>query len=279
MSGISPNWLPQVNSPFNYTLDMLEKEGVEYKYIQIDPDELEPSQGIVAQDKISNIDMDNIQPIWISKENKVLDGHHRYAASLSNGIPCKCIKIMLYQKDAVRILNKIQDIFEYESQERVMEVVAQDQINMMNDANSDVSTSEFLATLESESKENDHDDDKKILHDNKKTKKLSGYRKTDINEKSVVGNFFSLKESDGYNKYDMEFDSLLDTNELGLTYKSEASPVSVLCAKWFPKVDFDKIAKNYNVKPESIMNRAVAEKAKKLGHDGIKYGDIMVQGL
>jgi len=72
---------------------------------------------------------------------------------------------------------------------------------------------------------------------------------------------------------------LLDTNELGLTFNNNKSPVEVLCKNWFPNIDFDKIAQNYDVKPESIMNRAVAEKARKLGHDGIKYGDIMVQGL
>lgn len=271
-----PMWLPQVNSPFNYTLDMLDKEGVNYKYMQADPDELIPSQGIVAQDKVSQIDMDNIKPIWISKDNKVLDGHHRYIAALSRNIPIKCVMVMLPQKDAIRVLNKIQDIFEYENQEKVMEVVAQDQINAMNEPDSGVSTSEFLATLEDDS---DKDDDREILHDNKKRKKISGYRKKDINEKSVVGNFFSLKESDGYSKYDMEFDSLLDTNELGLTYHGGSSPVTVLCKKWFPNIDFDRIAKNFDVKPESIMNRAVAEKARKLGHDGIKYGDIMIQGL
>lgn len=273
-----PKWLPQINSPFTYTLNMLDNEGIDYKYMQVDPDELSPSQGIVAQDKVSQIDVNNITPIWISKDNMVLDGHHRFIAALSRNIPIKCIKIMLPQKDAVRILNKTQDIFEYENQEGVMEVVAQDQLNMMNDKDSGVSTSEFLATLESESIE-DEDNDKEILHDNKKMKKISGYRKKDINEKSIVGNFFSLKEADGYKKYDIEFESLLDTNDLKLTYHSESSPVEMLCKKWFPKIDFNKIARNYDVKPESIMNRAVAEKARKLGHDGIKYGDIMIQGL
>lgn len=271
-----PMWLPQVNSPFNYTLDMLDKEGVKYKYMQSDPEELHPSQGIVAQDKVSQIDMDNLSPIWISQDDKVLDGHHRYVAALSRNVPIKCVKVMLSQKDAIRILNKIQDIFEYENQEKVVEVVAQDQLNAMNEPDSGVSTSEFLATLETDG---ELEDGQEILHDNKKTKKISAYRKSDINEKSVVGNFFSLKESDGYSKYDIEFDSLLDTNELGLTYNAGSSPVAALCNKWFPKIDFDKIANVYGVKPESIMNRAVAEKARKLGHDGIKYGDIMIQGL
>lgn len=271
-----PKWLPQVNAPFNYTLDMLDKEGVDYKYMQVDPDDLEPSQGIVAQDKVSQIDMNNILPIWISKEDRILDGHHRYVAALSRSIPVKCIKIMLSQKDAVRMLNKIQDIFEYERQQKVMEVVAQDQINVMNDPDSDFNNGNFLESLEREK----DDDEREILHDStKKPKNLTGYRKDEINEKSVVGNFFSLKPVDGYKKYDMEFDNLLNTNDLDITYKSDVNPVSRLAVSWFPNIDFKKIAKKHGVNPDSIINRAVAEKAKQMGYDGIKYGDIMVQGL
>jgi hypothetical protein len=275
-----PMWLPQVNAPFNYTLNMLDKEGVDYKYLQIDPDELIPSQGIVAQDKVSQIDMDNIQPIWISKEMKVLDGHHRYVAALSRAVPIKALQIMLSQKDAIRTLNKIQDIFEYENQESIMEVVAQDQINGMNDINSaGTDGSTFLEALSSELE----DDDREILHDTKssgkKPKKITGYRKQEVNEKSVVGNFFSLKPVDGYNKYEMEFDNILNTNDLDLTFRGDVNPVSLLANNWFPNIDFDKISKNHNVSSDSIINRAVAEKAKQMGYDGIKYGDIMVQGL
>jgi len=274
-----PMWLPQVNAPFNYTLNMLDKEGVDYKYLQIDPDELIPSQGIVAQDKVSQIDMDNVQPIWISKEMKVLDGHHRYVAALSRAVPIKALQIMLSQKDAIRLLNKIQDIFEYENQESVMEVVAQDQINGMNDIDSEgTDGGDFLTTLEGELE----DDDKEILHDEtsgKKPKKITGYRRDEISEISKVGNFFSLKPVDGYNKYEMEFDNILNTNDLDLTFKSDINPVSVLANSWFPNIDFNKISKNHNVSTDSIINRAVAEKAKQMGYDGIKYGDIMVQGL
>ncbi len=280
MSRIAPKHLPQVNAPFNYTLNMLDKEGVDYKYMQADPEELDPSQAIVFQDKISQIDMNNIRPIWISKDNMVLDGHHRLVLSLGKNIPIKCIKIMLSQKEAIRVLNKIQDIYEYENQENIMEVVAQTQINGMNDidsAGTDGTT--FLEAIKSELE----DDDREILHNTKlsgkKTKKITGYRKKEVNEKSIAGNFFSLKPVDGYNKYEMEFDNILNTNDLDLSFKSDINPVSVLANNWFPNIDFDKISKNHNVTPDSLINRAVAEKAKQMNYDGIKYGDIMVQGL
>lgn len=268
---IKPSFLPQISAPFNYTLGMLDNEGIDYKYMQGDPEDLIPLQGIVIQDKISEIK--DIKPIWVSKDNYILDGHHRFASALSKGILIKYIKISLPYKEAIRVLNKIQDIFDYENQEKINDVVGQDHFNMRNDKDSGIED-DFLSMLEIDS-----NDEKKILHDNKKLKKITGYRKKDINEKSVVGNFFSLKESDGYNKYDMEFNSLLDTNELNLNFRSDSTPVAVLSKNWFPNVDFKKLGKKYDVKEESIMNRAVAEKAKKMGYDGIKYGDIMIQGF
>lgn len=272
-----PKYLPQVSAPFAYTLDGLKREGVKCKYVEMNPEDLIPSQGLVALDKISSIDPKKILPIWISKENKVLDGHHRLACVLMNSLPIKAIQIPLPYKDAIRILNKIQDIYDYENQEKVEEVVAQDQINAMNEPENQ----DFLESLEAEV-----EDGKLILHDTnaanvvgKKTKKQTGYRKAKINERSTVGNFFSLKPVEGYLKYDIEFDNLLDTNDMGLIYSNGISPVGVLARAWFPHIDFNKISKKYGVSPDVLINRAVAEKARKCGYDGIKYGDIMIQGL
>jgi hypothetical protein len=268
-----PYWLPQVSAPYTYTLDMLEKEKVGFSIIEIDPEELIPTQGIVDLVKLKPINNGEIKPIWISAENKILDGHHRYASSLSRGNKQNAIKIDLPAKDAARLLNKIQDIYEYEMENNINEVVAQNQINAMNDVS-------FLEMLESEMA-----DDKEILHDDnvkivgKKVNKQKGYRKTPMNEKSSVGNFFLTKPIEGYIEYDIEFDNLLDTNDMEIIYKKDESPVFILAKNWFPNINFSKIAKKHGVSPDALINKAIAEKAKLMGYDGIKYGDIMIQGL
>lgn len=264
-----PNWLPQVSAPFSIVLNKLNDEGVKCKMYNIDPNELEPSQGIVLSDKIGSIDPQNIKPIWIANDKKVLDGHHRYARSLQEGTPIKVIEISLNSADAIRVLNKIQDIHEYEMKVTTNEVVAQDQINAMNDPS-------FLDELEDHGKP-DIPTDKSIVGN--KVKKIKAYRKDDINEKSNVGNFFSAKPIDGFREYDIEFDNLLDTNDIKLAYSKDSNPVETLAKTWFPNIEFDKIAKKFNIPVTAIMNRAVAEKAGKMGYDGIKYGDIMIQGL
>lgn len=269
-----PYHLPQISAPFKYMVKNMKDNGVAYKLLTVHPKELFPSQGIVSLDKISKINHNNIKPIWVSIENKILDGHHRYGSALANNVPIKIIKILLNHKDAIRILNKIQDLFEFENQMKLEEVVAQDQINAMNQQDSGVSASEFLGTLEIEDKM------LKNLLKSGKGKKMCGYRKVKLNEKSNVGNFFSLKNFDEqYNEYEMEFDNLLDTDDMGITYHKGKNPVFILAKTWFPNIDFENISKKYGVNPYSLCSRAVAEKAKSMNYDGIKYGDIMIQGL
>jgi hypothetical protein len=188
-------------------------------------------------------------------------------------VPLKAVDIKLNEKDACRVLNKIQDIYEYEQKQQMEEIVGNDYINNDNQADSGVSDSEFLASLE----EDNLNVQSGETSTNQKT--IIGYRKDPINEKSVVGNFFSLKPIEGFNKYEIEFDNLLDTHSLGIAYKDSQEPTDILAKIWFPHVNFEKISKEYNMSSTNLKNKAVAEKAMHNNFDGIKYGDTLVQAL
>jgi hypothetical protein len=276
-----PSWLPQMNAPLSYILGKLKDEGVSFKLIRISPKNLKPSQGIIFSDKVSDIDPNNIPPIWSSKDHYTLDGHHRHGSSLSNNAPfIKSIEIDQNRDDAARTLNKIMDIYEHEItlslDNNVDEVVGQDIINDRNDPNRD--TNSFLDQLEAEVK-----DGQQIIHDDKvvggKKKTVKAYRKDPIKENSPVGNFFSLKPIDGYKKYEIEFNSLLNTNDMELIYRPDKNPIFILAKVWFPNVKFSNIAKKFEVDETILVNRVIVEKAKQMGYDGIKYGDIMIQGF
>jgi hypothetical protein len=271
-----PSWLPQVSAPYTYVVDKMQSQDIPCKLIKVDPKKLKPSQGLVLSDKISSINPDDIKPIFISKDDFVIDGHHRYGSALSFNEPhIKAVRIMLPQRDAARMLNKISDIFEYEQQQSIEEVVAQDAINLRNDPDTDPAN--FLEMLEA-----DLEDGKEMLLDTKKNKKkIKGYRTEPLKENSRVGNFFILKPLpvDGYKEYEMEFDNLLDTDDLNMIYRTDQTPVGGLAKTWFPNIDFSQLAGKYKVKPESLINRAICDKAKRMGYDGIKYGDIMIQGF
>ena len=270
-----PYFLPQVSAPFDVVLHGLDDEGVSYEIVEVDPNELEASQGITFSDEVGKVNLDDNNPIWLANENKVLDGHHRMVRAMLDGKMNKAVKIDMNEKDASRLLNKIQDIWEYEHRFQ-MEVVGQDAINTDNQINSGVSDNEFLSSLEEDNMKV-RSADSGNTHINQVT--VLAYRRDPINEKSVVGNFFSLKPIEGFDTFEIDFDNLLDTHQLGVTYKESQEPVDILAKVWFPHVNFEKISNQYGMPSENLKNRAIAEKAMSLGYDGIKYGDTLIQGL
>jgi len=276
MSKASPHYLPQLNAPIGLLTSKLDEENIGYNYTQIEPEEFEKikvSQPFVFSDDVGNAEFNDINPIWLTKDDEVIDGHHKLVKAINDNVPLKAIKVNLSFNDACRILNKIQDIHEYEEQQKLEEVEGQDALNANNDINSGVSYNEFLKSLE---EDNDSIQTEKPSN-NEKT--IIGYRKEPIKENSVIGNFFMLKPMEGYDKYEINFDNLLDTDDLGLHYKDSQIPTEVLAKVWFPHVNFESLSEKYNVPVLNLKNKAIVEKAQSHGFDGIKYGDSLIQGL
>jgi hypothetical protein len=262
-----PRFLPQVSAPYDYVLQKLDEEGVGYELVEVDPNEIEPMQGITFSDEVGKVDVDDMNPVWMSENSKLLDGHHRMVRALLDNKTLKAVQIALNEKDACRVLNKIEDIYEYE-ESRLMEEEAQGAINYYgSDEN------QFLNDLE--------EDNAKVQSEtpSQNEQTVIAYRKEPVKENSVVGNFFSLKPIEGYNKYEIEFSNLLDTHVLGMTYKDGQQPAEILAKIWFPHVNFEKLSEQYNMPSINLKNKAIAEKAMKIGYDGIKYGDTLIQGF
>ncbi|NJO65109.1 MAG: hypothetical protein HC836_45470 [Richelia sp. RM2_1_2] len=258
------SYLPQVSAPYLYVVDQLDNEGVGYKFVKVRPNQVKPVQGIVDLCKVSAIAnaTKSTNPIWLAKDNDILDGHHRYAALLNDNIPMKAIQIDLPHVEASRVLNKIMDLFHYQRQRAVDEVVAQDQLN----AEPDLMTNMIV-----------DGEDTEVT--NKKKEDFIGYREDDLKSESKIGNFFCLYPQKGFKKFELSFDKLLDTDTIGIVFNGDVAPPVSLARIWFPTIDLNIMAKKYDTKIENIANRLVAEKAKKLGYDGIKYGSSMIQGF
>src|SRR5574343_132084 len=253
-----PKSLPQISAPYSHVLKTLESQNINYRPVSVDPNRLIPSQGIVFLDKIGNFtDTDNY-PIWISKDLHILDGHHRYAKSLCNNSKIKCILVDLIAQDAARELNKIQDIYNYQSQ---IDLENETKPIKFKDVLSDFSL-----------------DSGNTLTKGIKIDKIIGFRNKEVNENSQIGNFFLLKEpNDTYHKYELSFQNAFNTNDLKRTFTNDQYPVKILANIWFPNLDFEKLSKKTNILVNKLIGRAVAEHGKDLGFDGIIYGDIMVQ--
>jgi hypothetical protein len=277
-----PYHLPQISMPYDIVLNKLDEEGIKYELISLNPSEddgIKISQPFVYSDEMEKCNVDDTNPIWLSNDGEnvnICDGHHRYIKSLIDNNLLKAVKIDLNEKDACRVLNKIQDIYEYEQARNMEEVEDQDAINYYdNNAESgkDNTNTEFLDSLE---------EDNLALQaeaSSKNEKTIVAYRKEPIKENSIIGNFFILKPIDGYDKYEIAFDNLLDVNALGVVYKDGQEPVDILAKNWFPHINFEKLSEQYNIPALNLKNKAIAEKAMKNGYDGIKYNDTLIQGL
>lgn len=255
-----PAHLPQVNMPYSIVVDKLNNENIGNKFISVNPNLLKPLQGITFSHEVDGIDSSDDRPIWIDKDLNVLDGHHRLVKSLygEEGL-INAIMIDLDTKNACRILNKIQDIYDYELQ---------------NGAENDKHKS-FLDYVEN----GDTNVDEENSNEQKNVQKFIGYRKDKINNNSVIGNFFTLEPDEKSNKYEIEFDNILDTNDMGIAYKNSQNPIDILAKAWFPHVNFMALSKEHGVSDFNLKCKAIAEKARKHGYDGIKYGDLIIQGL
>jgi hypothetical protein len=276
MSRISPKYSPQISAPIDLVFEKLNDEDINYNNIQVNSSELNPSQPFTISDDVYTSINDDMHPIWIDNNLKIIDGHHKWVKALSDNSPVIVVKLDLDFKDACRVLNKIQDIYEYEQARNMEEVEDQDAINYYdNNAESgkENTNTEFLDSLE---------EDNLALQaeaPSKNEKTIVAYRKEPIKENSIIGNFFILKPIDGYDKYEINFENLLDVNALGIVYKDGQEPVDILAKNWFPHINFEKLSEQYNVPALNLKNKAIAEKAMKNGYDGIKYNDTLIQGL
>lgn len=269
-----PYFLPQVSAPLEVVLEQLAANDVDYELIEVDPNELDVSQGVTFSDEAEMAQLDDMNPIWLANENKIIDGHHRYIKALTEKKKLKAVKINMNEKDACRVLNKIQDIYEYEQARGLEEIVNNDVVNDENNPDGNFTDrKEFMTSLE--------EDNTNVQAEKPSTNAqiIIAYRQAPIKENSSVGNFFTLKPFDGYGKYEINFDNLLDTDSLGIVYKDSQDPTDILAKVWFPNINFEKISEQYNTTSVNLKNKAIVEKAMKMGYDGIKYGDKLIQGL
>lgn len=251
----SQNILPQIPEPYTEVIKLLKSNNIEYKSIMADTAKLRPLQGIIFADDIHEYIESESSPIYISNEYDVVDGHHRLGSAIAGDKKIKTIMINLNTEDCIKELTRIQHILDHKN-------------------------------LESNNKEFNVLDSIKELPNNRNNNsniKVSGYRNTPINDKSETGNFFHIKpnldDANQYMKYNIEFDNLFDTDDIGLNFDGNMMPNEKLAKVWFPYLNIDKIVSEHGFDKNSLINKMLHKHANDMGYDGIKYSDIMLHSF
>jgi hypothetical protein len=283
-----PTWLPQMLAPIPYVKNQLNKYGVDYKLVQINPTHLKPMQPMVDSEKITYFNnkinnSEQLDPIFISKDNKILDGHHRMISCFKNNVPILCIKLYLDFPDAARMLNKVQDRYNWDNgmdDKQYFKIT--DILSAYND------NSEFITEPEPTIEVTDGDikteneiiEDELINSTEEESEKttLVGYRIKPINKNNKSGDIFSLEPKEMFkHRYELEFDNLLTVDEENI--KDMKLPSETLALEWFPETNLKLMAIEDNINYETFINKLVCEKAKEMGYDGINYGNKILQAI
>jgi len=250
---VKQNWLPQVTADYNYLYKNLDANNVGYKIDAFNPHDLKPLTDNVNIDNVRGIKdtIINSQPIdyiIISKDNEVLDGHDRLFGFQSTPEVNKifCVKIYADKHDAARILNKIQDKYNWEN-------------NLDADYN-----------IKS-------DDIQEDVEDPKNAKSLTLYSSKPFAPNNKVGNLLIDKMKPEFkHAYQFEFENLyeMDDSECG------DNPIESLGKKWFGDYDnFKMEAARAVLAFENYVMKRIYQEALNKGYDGIKYGTKFVQTI
>jgi len=252
---------PQVSAPFKFVTGELNNTHHPYEVAGINVGDLNPTQPFIDNDLVDGFveklnNGEPLKPIWTDKDDNVLDGHHRFAAHLiakpDAAVPS--IRILCDKKTAMKLLNDIEAKFQ--------------QHKLKCDQ------SEVLKSLSEE-------DDSMYIRDKEyptKKETLTAYRKKPIT-KTISGNFFVLTAVAGYKPYEIEFDSLLDTDTIDKKIGTNQNPPKALALLWFPTINIKAKSADFGMTEENFINTIVAEKARVKHIDGIKYGDKLLQSI
>lgn len=250
---IKHSWLPQITADYDYLLNGLDSENVGFKLDKFKPTDLTPLtdnintlnvQGI--KDSIYN--QKPVNPIIISKDNEVLDGHDRLFGfkSVPDISQVLCIKIYLDKHEASRILNKLEDKYNWEK-----------------------SLDDNFETQNSLSEED--------VEEPKNVKELTLYSNKPLTANKHIGNFLLQKENQSYkHPYSISFENLFEMDDA----ECESNPIETLGRRWFFNYDDFKVeaAKSVLTHENYILKKIHSEAIKK-GYDGIKYGSKFIQTI
>jgi hypothetical protein len=253
-----PKSLPQVSAPFTYVAHHLNDRGVPYEMVGVNVDDITPSQAFIDSDIVDSLTNklkagEQLKASWLDKDNNALDGHHRFVAyKQHNNSHVPAVRLMCDKETAIKHLNDIQGMYENENNSDFLNALMEDQDTSMY------------------TPEKPHEVGKDTV---------KAFRKKPIIERSISGNFFALKEVPGYKPYEIEFDSLLNTDTIDKKIKDQKNPPLALAQVWFPNLNFEEKAKAMEMHLEDFINTIVAEKARTKKIDGILYGDKLLQSI
>lgn len=302
---LKPKWMAQVEAPQEYVIEFLNREGIDHKVVTMDPKLCKHTQADVDPVKAKGIqeamDQDKpLGPIYLSADDEILDGHHRAFAAIRHPDveSVSCIKIYQGLQDAMRVLNKVQDIFSFEK-ENNMPGFAGKYGNTIDESNKDAVTPDAQpqpsqsAAPEAgatDAPETDVQIPTDVVPQQQgqgaqlvpfesavqNPQEMTLYAAKPLNTKARTGDFLLTEKKPAMKlELNVSFDNLLVIKPEAM--EGVSFPTEAVLQEWLPGQDYTAEAKSQGLTQEVYMSREVNRLALQKGYDGINYGDKLVQ--
>lgn len=289
---MKPSWMAQVSAPHQYVMDYLDKNAVGYKMDSVDPSSCKPLQELVDTNKVnffkSAIDNDQpLEPVYLGADDEILDGHHRAFSFIQHPDVEKMmvIKIYLEGKDAMRLLNQIQDRYDFEREMGSNQLQPMGMVPFSATDNGIAGPTQIVAeedeelpAEEPEAKTAEPAGERFVKYEtaakNKQT--LTLYKAKPLNTTAKTGDFLLLVQKPGFDiEYTIEFENLLTIPDNKI--KNTDLPTEDLLGEWMADADLKKNASERGLVYPVYLSREVNRMAGQSGIDGIQYGSLFVQ--
>lgn len=294
---MKPSWMAQVTAPHQYILDHLDEMGVGYKMDNIAPEKCKPMQEKIDTQKVNffkdKIDNNQpLEPIYMAGDDEILDGHHR-AFSFTEHPEVEtmtAIKIYAEYKDAMRLLNQLQDRYDFEQEVNDGQMQP---MGMLPTSQGDNGIAGEVVMAEEDEDEQLPTDapvepekaglsnagaSRYVTYDSvgKNKQVLTLFKSKPLNDKAKTGDFLVTKSKPGFTvEYTLEFENLLTIPAEEI--EDESLPTEALLKKWLPDVDLQAEASKQSLMYPVYLSREINRLAQQKEIDGVQYGDLFVQ--
>lgn len=290
--------LPQISAPFDFLKRHLQKYDIPYKIDFYGSAVLKPMQdyldrNIVNKNFLKLSDGYNMKPIIISSGKYIIDGHHAHKAQqLFDKKNVLCLDLCCDKREAIDILTKIQDRYDYEQnfykkQKEKNDVLGGLNRDIQNSVLKDAKTQNSILnkkdkTMGIETTDSLGLEDMVSTELEKDIISVIGYRTSDINKTSETGNFFCLEKiNDTYTK---NYNIKTEKGKLLRVKKEDCTKPYYLYVidKFFVYDEVVFYMQKYegqNLSKEVMANKMICEKLKQMGYESILYEGKFVHVL
>ena len=251
------SWLPQMTADYPYILKNLGLYGVPFEIVNVDPKQLKPVGKLLNADKVKEYEeaikgKKPVSPSFISENDEILDGKHRaYAFKYSPVKSVQCIRLKCDTPTAARMLNKIQDKYDFEhgneDNDKVLDYYKPRKVEVEKPLDEATGGKPNPKTF--------------VVYTNKPIKPGS-------NPKTGHHGIFENKKNFEH-KHTIAFKNVYEHT----TNDDPKQMIEGLCAEWFPEglERYKKEADQHALTLEAYMNRKIVDEGRARGYDAIVY--------